>query len=287
MSINILVTGANGQLGKTLKDESSNLKGEYCFTFVSKAELDITNPKQIEVFLEEKEYDYCINCAAYTKVEQAEDSAKTAFKVNAEAVKYLGTIFKKTNTVLIHISTDYVFDGSKNSPYLETDDVNPINVYGKSKFLGEQHVQDILDNYFIIRASWLYSKYGHNFLKTIISKIKQNERLNVISSQTGTPTSCIDLSKFIFQLITTRNTSYGIYNFSANGETTWYDFALFIAKHFPEYNTSKIVPLNEFNTKAQRPSYSVLDNSKSQQILSNQSFWQKSADDVIADILNN
>ena len=164
---------------------------------------------------------------------------------------------------------------------METDRPNPINTYGRSKLQGEKYIQDILENYFIIRASWLYSKYGKNFLKTIIKKIKQDERLNIISSQTGTPTSCIDLSKFIFQIITTRNASYGIYNFSAKGNATWYDYALLIAKHFPEYNSSKIIPVKNFASKAARPSYSVLDNTKSQQIMPNQRSWQKSIDEVI------
>jgi len=287
MNINILITGADGQLGKTLKDSSLNLNDGYSLTFVAKAELNITNPKKIETFLNKKKYHYCINCAAYTNVDQAEETPEIAFKVNAEAVKYLAEACKKTKTVLIHISTDYVFDGNKQTPYTEEDVPNPINAYGKSKLLGEHYIQNIVDKYFIIRASWLYSKYGKNFLKTIVKKVKQDEKLKVISSQTGTPTSCEDLSKFIFQLIVSKNTSYGIYNFSAKGKTTWYEFALIIAKHFSEYDLSKIVPVKKFESKAKRPTYSVLDNSKSQQLIYNQKFWQKSVDKIVANILNN
>ncbi|HMC02328.1 MAG TPA: dTDP-4-dehydrorhamnose reductase [Flavobacteriaceae bacterium] len=287
MSIKVLITGANGQLGKTLKDESLNLNEEYCFTFVTKAELDITNQKEIEFFFSEEEYHYCINCAAYTNVDQAEESPKIAFKVNAEAVKNLAKTCKKTNTTLIHISTDYVFDGTKKSPYLETDNPNPINEYGKSKLKGEQYIQNNHDKYFIIRASWLYSKYGNNFLKTIIKKVKQGDKLNIISTQVGTPTSCNDLSRFIFQIIRTQNTEYGIYNFSAKGKTTWYDYALLISKHFPEYDPSWIVKIDRINSKTRRPLYSVLDNAKSQKTQPNQSNWQNSVNEVVVSILNN
>jgi dTDP-4-dehydrorhamnose reductase len=186
MKINVLVTGASGQLGKTLNEISSKYSDKIKFTFTSKLELDITNKNHIEAFFNKDNFDYCINCAAYTNVEQAETFPEIAFKVNAEAVKNLTLACKKTNTILIHISTDYVFDGTKSEPYSEEDETNPINEYGKSKLLGEQHIPQTLEKYFIIRTSWLYSVYENNFLKTIVDKIKHSEKLQITTSQQNT-----------------------------------------------------------------------------------------------------
>src|SRR5690606_37549958 len=161
--ISILVTGAQGQLGLTIQELYVG-NSAFDFTFTSKSELDITNKREIEIFFEQYKFDYCINCAAYTNVEQAEKTPDLAYKVNAEAVKSLAEVCKEYETTLIHISTDYVFDGEKEIPYTIKDLPNPINEYGKSKLLGEQYVQEILQNYFIVRTSWLYSKkYGKNF----------------------------------------------------------------------------------------------------------------------------
>ena len=168
MSTKVLVTGANGQLGSTIKELYSTNQDNIQFTFTTKAELDISNKNEIKKFFSKNNFDYCINCAAFTNVEQAEKTPEIAFKINAKAVKHLAKICKVTNTVLIHISTDYVFDGSKNEPYSELDIPNPINEYGKSKLLGEQYIQQILNSYFIIRTSWLYSKdFGYNFYRNL------------------------------------------------------------------------------------------------------------------------
>ena len=267
MSTKVLVTGANGQLGQTIQQMQGQNEDDRVFTFVSKSELDITNKDDVDVFFKQYTFDYCINCAAYTNVEQAEKTPEIAFKVNAEGVKYLAEGCLKNNTVLIHISTDYVFDGEKNEPYTEEDITNPINEYGKSKFLGEQYIQEVLSDYFIIRTSWLYSKeFGHNFCKTIINKIKDKQELRIIASQTGTPTNCVELSRFIFHLIETQQRNFGIYHFSALGEATWFDFALEITKHF---NYLSIDPITSFKTnqsKIKRPLNSVLNNRKSKLI---------------------
>jgi len=286
MNMNVLVTGANGQLGKTLKDVSLKYSDRINFTFTTKSELDITNKVNIEVFFSKSNFSHCINCAAYTNVEQAENTPQKAFKVNAIAVKHLAQVCKTTNTILIHISTDYVFDGTKNKPYTEEDHTNPINEYGRSKLLGEQYIKQTLDKYFIIRTSWLYSIYGKSFLKTIVSKIGKNEKLEITTSQKGTPTSCKDLSLFIIHLIITTQNKYGIYNFSAQGEATWYDFAIQISEHFPKYDASYISPVKEFISKAKRPKQSVLNNSKAARIYTHGNNWRDSVDEVVNNLVN-
>ncbi len=267
MRIKVLVTGSKGQLGQTIQQLFGFQDENMEFTYVSKKELDITDKNQVDSFLNQHKFNYCINCAAYTNVEQAEKTPEIAFKVNAEGVKHLAQGCLKNNTVLIHVSTDYVFDGKKKKPYTEDNVPNPINEYGKSKLLGEQNIQRILSNYFIIRTSWLYSKeVGHNFYKAIINKINNKQELRILTSQKGTPTNCEELSKFMVTLIKTQQCNFGIYHFSALGEATWYDFALEIAKHF-KYNTIyPIKPSEEPEQKTKRPLNSVLNNDKSKSI---------------------
>jgi len=284
MKTKILVTGANGQLGKTIKDlYSKDLNLNIKFT--SKSELEITNNEEVSSFFKDNKFDYCINCAAYTNVEEAESNAKAAFKVNADAVMNLAVACKANNVVLIHISTDYVFDGEKQTPYTEEDIPNPINEYGKSKLAGERYIQEIKPNYFIIRASWLYSRFGNNFLKSITGKIQNQERLTITTSQKGTPTSCDDLSEFILMLIKSKNSNFGIYHFSAQGETTWFDYALQICKHFRDYDCNKIEPVEIYNAKARRPKYSVLDCNKIMPIINEQIFWKKSVDKTVLQLI--
>ncbi|MGJ8591448.1 MAG: dTDP-4-dehydrorhamnose reductase [Aquaticitalea sp.] len=287
MSIKILVTGANGQLGKTLHDLYQKNNDNLDLHFVTKSELDISSREVLSDYFQNHAFDYCINCAAYTNVEQAEESIEDAFKTNAEAVGFLAESCNKSNTKLIHVSTDYVFDGTKDTPYLETDQTNPINAYGRSKLAGERLIQESLDQFFIIRTSWLYSKYPKNFVTTIASKIQEDANLSITTSQKGTPTSCVELSKFIYFLIKTENKNFGIYHFSAKGEATWYDFALKIADHFPNYDKSKIIATDSFKSKAERPNYSVMSNDKTQKIYKVQNNWKSDADNVLNDVLEN
>ncbi len=255
----ILVTGANGQLGKTFQELYENNKSNFSFVFASKSQLDITDKSSINAIFDEHQLDYCINCAAYTNVEQAEKTPKIAFSINAEGVKNLAEICKKKNVVLIHISTDYVFDGNKKEPYIETDDTNPINEYGKSKLVGENYISNILTKYFIIRTSWLYSKkYGKNFYKTIVTKSKTENTLSVISSQKGCPTETVNLSQFIYKLIEENNKKYGIYHFSDGVEMTWYDFARQILIENGLFGKIKLKKADNYTTFAKRPAYSVL-----------------------------
>ncbi len=280
--VKALVTGAKGQLGQTIQQLFGLQEGSVVFTYVSKKELDITNKKQVNSFFNQHKFDYCINCAAYTNVEEAEKTPEMAFKVNAEGVKYLAESCLKNETTLIHISTDYVFDGEKSEPYTEEDVPNPINEYGKSKLLGEQYIQEILSDYFIFRTSWLYSKeFGHNFYKTIVNKINEKQELRIITSQKGTPTNCVELSKIMFFLIETQQSNFGVYHFSALGEATWYDFALEIAKHF---NYRSIYPTTSIKTnqsKAKRPLNSVLNNHKIQLIYPFIKHWRDTLNETL------
>ena len=287
MSVKILVTGANGQLGKTIKELVDKNDENHSFVFLTKSDLDISNRRAINQYFKTNQFDYCINCAAYTNVEQAEESIKDAFKINSEAVGHLSESCKKSNTILIHISTDYVFDGEKNIPYTELDATNPINQYGKSKLEGEKRVQETIKEHFIIRTSWLYSKYPKNFVTTIVSKVQENADLTITTSQKGTPTSCVELSKFIFWLIKSKNKDFGIYHYSTKGVATWFDFALKIADHFKTYDKNKINQTKEFKSKAKRPNYSVMNNSKVQNIYKGQNDWKTDVDSVVVAILAN
>lgn len=281
MRTKVLVTGANGQLGKTIRDLSMHYKN-LDFTFVEKKDLDITIATDITKYLTNN-YNFCINCAAYTNVEKAEQEPELAIKINAQAVNKLAQECKIYNTTLIHISTDYVFDGNQIKPYKEEDKTNPINLYGKSKLLGENYIKEELENHFIIRTSWLYSKYESNFLKTISKKLKENQDLSIITSQKGTPTSCLDLSTFILYLINKKIKDYGVYHFSAQGETTWYDFALVIAKQL-NYSSNMIKPIESFKSNAKRPLYSVLDNTKSKTIFNKIPLWKNSVKQTLINL---
>ncbi len=255
----ILVTGANGQLGQSLYQYIPPESHEFVLT--NKNQLDITKPEQIQAFFDNNHFDYCLNLAAYTNVEKAESEPEDAFLINAKAPSSLARICSKNKCTLIHISTDYVFDGKRKMPYLETDLPNPINIYGKSKWEGEKNIVEQADHYYIIRTSWLYSNKGNNFYNTILRLSKEKKELKIVSDQTGTPTLTYDLIDFIFWLMQ-KKPEYGIYHFSNEGETSWYDFA----KKIVELHglPVEVLPVfsNEFHTKAKRPTYSVLSKSK-------------------------
>lgn len=221
----VLVTGANGQLGQCLQKIAPSYK-ELNVIFKSSKELDITDILGIEDAFVKGNFNYCINCAAYTNVEQAEKTPDIAYKVNAEGVKNLANVCKSYNTTLIHISTDYVFDGEKDEPYTVKDVPNPINEYGKSKLLGEKHIQEIMDNYCIIRTSWLYSEFGKNFYTTILKKAKTDDILKVSNTQLGYPTNAMNLGEFIIGEIKLNEFKYRVYHFTDKIEMTWYQFAV-------------------------------------------------------------
>lgn len=257
----ILVTGANGQLGQCLQKHSKKYPN-FIFLFCSSKELDITSKVDLEVYFQNHEIDYCINAAAYTNVEQAENEKEKAFLVNAEGAENIAAICKANNAILIHISTDYVFNGKANEPYKETDEVEPINVYGASKLKGEEGITSILNEHFIFRTSWLYSEFGHNFYNTIQRKADEKAELNITTSQLGTPTNANDLAEYILDIINSGSTDYGIYHFSNEGEATWYDFAEEILDYSEKRDRVILNKTGFFKTLAERPEYSVLSKEK-------------------------
>lgn len=256
-----LVTGANGQLGCCIK-EASKTYPDVDLTFVDRRTLDITNSHSVNMFFEENNFDFCINAAAYTNVEKAESDKEQAFLVNAEGVKNLSIACKTHNVTLLHMSTDYVFDGNKQTPYLETDRVNPINVYGASKLKGEEYIKEICDKYFIIRTSWLYSHFGHNFLNSILRFSKEKDTITITTEQTGSPTNANDLAVVLLQIIDTDLKEYGIYHFSNDGEATWFDFAKAIIELSRLSNKVIVVKTDYYPTFAKRPTYSILNSDK-------------------------
>lgn len=276
----VAVLGLNGQLGQTLKylvgDSNTG------FSFYTKEQLDITNKASIEQILNQNKFDFCINCAAYTNVELAESDHENAFLVNATGVEYLAEVCKAQQIKLIHISTDYVFDGTKAEPYKTSDITNPLNFYGRSKLKGEQNIQEILKEHYIIRTSWLYSIYGKNFMKTIINKISEDKLLTITTEETGTPTSCLDLARFILHVVTSEDVPYGTYHFSAKGSTTWFGFAKAIAQFYDTTKIDLITDVQSFKTIAKRPKHSVLDISKTEKVYSkSMSTWQDSLRETV------
>ena len=259
--INLLVTGSSGQLGQCLRQLLLSATDISCY-FAAREDLDITNSDELQRFFSDHNFDYCINTAAYTNVEKAESEQKEAFLINAEGAYSLAKACKKHNVVLLHISTDYVFDGMAKTPYQEQDPTNPLNVYGASKLKGEQHIVDTWNKHFIIRTSWLYSQYGQNFLNSMLQFAKQKKALTITTQQKGTPTNANDLAQMLVTIIKTGNARYGVYHFSNQGEATWYDFAKAIFKATGEIDTVNLAKTEHYATFAKRPSYSVLNCNK-------------------------
>lgn len=272
----VLVTGANGQLGQCIQKIQTQ-HTDINFHFKTSKDLDITDVKAVNNYFSNHKIEYCVNCAAYTNVELAESEEELAFLVNAEAAKHLAEICAQHNTTLIHISTDYVFDGNKTTAYVETDATNPISIYGASKLKGEENIQNVFEKYFIIRTSWLYAEFGKNFYKTMVQKAKEKANLTITTEQTGTPTNANDLAELIVKIINTDNTDYGIYHFSNEGAATWYDFTKEIIQNMQlaEADQPSLKPIDSYKTKAARPKNSVLDKTKVRSIIKTIS-WQES-----------
>lgn len=277
----VLVTGASGQLGKCLQ-ELAEQENSIDWLFLDSSEIDITSEEDLDQCFKSKSIDYCINCAAYTNVEKAESEKEKAFQVNAEAVKSLASTCKRNGSVLIHISTDYVFDGRAVMPYSEEDHPQPVNVYGASKLKGEECIQKILHEYFIIRTSWLYSEFGHNFYKTVLRKTLEGASLGITTAQTGTPTNAHHLAKFILKIVLEKSKRYGLYNFSNSGETTWFGFSYEILEKSGNLEKVTLKKDNSYKTEAPRPAYSVLDKSK---LLKNFQIMPVSWQDALQELL--
>lgn len=254
----IIITGATGMLGITIKDSLSNHE-LYAF---SSTDLDVTCTHKFHEKVAFIRPDYIINCAAYTAVDKAESEPENAFKINAIAVEKMAQIAKQYDATFIHFSTDYVFDGNATTPYLTDQQTNPVNVYGASKLAGEKAISQVNGKHYIFRISWLYAPHGKNFFKWVATT--DLEELNVVNTQTGSPTSALDVADSVKHVIDNDPKSYGLYHFTNQGAMTWFDFAVIINDKLEL--GKKITPVAEFKTAAKRPSYSVMDGEKTQQV---------------------
>lgn len=259
----IVVTGANGQLGNELKAIAPQF-GEYRFLFVTKEELAIEDIDAVKKYFSTNTPAYCINCAAYTAVDKAETEKNKAFLINAEAVGNLATACKQHDVQLIHISTDYVFDGTAKQPYKETDDTCPINTYGKSKLKGEELALLNDPSTIIIRTSWVYSSFKSNFVRTMLRLMKEKDSINVVNDQYGSPTYAADIATAIMKIISSGKSREmpGIYNYTNAGITNWYEFALAIKELSGSNCIVNPVTTAQYPTAAKRPLYSALDTKK-------------------------
>ncbi len=286
---NILVTGAYGQLGNEVRILSANYP-EYNFLFTDVDSLDITDKNELIDFVTGNDIRYIINCAAYTAVDKAEDDAELCEKINATAVKNLGLAAAEAGTGIIHVSTDYVFDGTSCRPYTEDMPTKPCSVYGKTKLKGEKNLLKACPNAIIIRTAWLYSPFGNNFVKTMIKLGSERESLNVIFDQVGTPTYALDLADAILkamdQTIDTDHEKGGVYHFSNEGVCSWYDFTIKIHE-IAGIKTCKVNPIEtkDYPTKAARPHYSVLNKSKIKQTFNiSIPHWEESLKNCIKEL---
>lgn len=291
--MNMHVTGAKGQLGQELVDRAA----AFGFTIhATDMELDITNRNAVEAFEKDHQIGILVNAAAYTQVDRAETEQDLAYAVNRDGPANLAEICSKLAIPLIHISTDYVFDGKKGSPYIETDPVAPLGVYGKSKEEGECAIRSRLNHHIIIRTAWLYGFYGYNFVKTIIRLGKEKDSLRVVSDQYGSPTCAEDLANAILTVASTIKTHFntihwGTYHYCGRGITTWHGFAEKIleeAKKYTQIRATFVEPIttSEYPTPAKRPAYSALNCDKIQKYFGIQPiFWQESVSKTIKRIL--
>lgn len=275
----ILVTGAAGQLGSEIKILSKKIPSSN-FLFTTRKELAIEDSKSIESFFERHQVNYCINCAAYTAVDKAESEKEKAFAINADAVGVLAEICLKHHTKFIHISTDYVYDGSSGIPLKEDGKLAPVNVYGLSKLKGEELALKNNSSTLIIRTSWVYSSFGNNFVKTMLRLFNEKDEINVVNDQAGSPTYAADIADVIMKVINKveeGSSINGILNYCNSGVTNWYEFAEEIKTLANGNCKINPIPTSSYKTAARRPAYSVLDTSKIQELLHlNIPYWKKS-----------
>jgi len=285
----ILVIGANGQLGKSVQKIVSSAKQNNEFVFVGRGELDLSQEESIASYLNNNKFDIIINCAAYTAVDKAEEEQELANQVNYLAVKQLAEIANKQQAKLIHISTDYVFSGKTDKPYIETDKTNPINIYGKTKLAGEKAIQAIMPtNAIIIRASWVYSEYGNNFVDTMLRLGKERGELSVVNDQIGSPTYATDLAKIILKIINNKNyqakdQATEIYHYSNKGKISWYEFAKEIFELADIHCAVKPITTKQYPTPAKRPKNTLMNKAKIAKTFSvGISNWKESLNTCIA-----
>lgn len=284
--MNILITGCNGQLGNEMQ-LLEKVHPEHNYFNTDVAELDITDQQAVEAFVNEHDIDGIVNCAAYTAVDKAEDNEELCNKLNAEAPAYLAHAVGQRGGWMVQISTDYVFDGTNHTPYMEDENTCPNSVYGKTKLVGELNVQKLCGRSVIIRTAWLYSTFGNNFVKTMIRLGKEKAELGVIFDQIGTPTYAHDLAVAIFAVIE-KGVQPGIYHFSNEGVISWYDFTKAIHR-IAGITTCHVKPLHtaEYPTPAARPHYSVLDKTKIKQTYGIEvPYWEESLEVCVLKLLN-
>lgn len=262
----------------------ASLYPEYHFLFVSREQLSITDEASVEDFFSQNNISYCFNCAAYTAVDKAETEKDTAFESNGTAVGNLAAVCKKYNALLIHISTDYVFNGNATKPYIEINETDPVNTYGASKLLGENEAVKTNPSTIIIRTSWVYSSFGKNFVKTMLRLMSEKESISVVNDQVGCPTYANDLADAIMKIITANeHPKAGIYNYSNRGVISWYEFALAIKEISASSCMVNPVSSAQYPTPAKRPNYSVLDTTKIQQVFNIEiPFWKDSLEKCIS-----
>ncbi len=264
----VLVTGANGQLGQCLQQAHKKYAKDVKFIFCDSEQLNITNQKQCDEVFDKYKPNYCINTAAYTAVDKAEGDADNAHIINVLGSENLALASKKFNCTLLHISTDFVFDGNKNNPYLESDIPNPLGIYGKTKLESELVIQKIWNQHIIVRTAWVYSPFGNNFMKTMLRLAEQRDEISVVNDQIGTPTNALDLAEALLKIILThyecqeKSKLYGVFHFTNEGDCSWYEFAFEIFKIHQKKIKVNPIPTTAYPTPAKRPAYSVLDKNK-------------------------
>ncbi|QMI83183.1 dTDP-4-dehydrorhamnose reductase [Flavobacterium sp. xlx-214] len=280
----ILITGRYGQLGSELHDLQANYP-QYQIVFVDREEMDLSNADQIIEVLDKEQPNVIVSAGAYTAVDKAESDQQLCDAINHLAVKTIGDWAAKNKVKVVHISTDYVFDGNSETPLKETDTPDPINVYGLTKLKGEEALQTSGAVYVIIRTAWVYSTYGANFVKTMMRLMNEREELGVVADQIGTPTYARDLAQAIMDVISAQNFVQGIYHYSNEGKISWYDFAVAI-KEINGYTTKmNAIASDAFPTPAKRPNFSLLDKTKIKDTYSVQvPNWRTSLEEMIAKI---
>jgi len=279
----ILVTGASGQLGRSIKSLVKKQKNSDSFVFVTRNQLDLSSFINIQNFFEKHTFDLIINCAAYTAVDKAESYKKETDMINHIAVRQIAEIARSNNTKLIHISTDYVYDGLKNNPYSESDATSPLNIYGKTKLDGENAILSIMrSNAIIIRTSWVYSEYRNNFVATILKLAQKNSNLNIISDQVSTPTYAGDLGQVILNIIKSNKFNElkmvsEIYHYSNEGGCSWYDFAKEVVNISGDKCSISPINTEDYPTVAERPRYTIMSKEKiSKEFDLKIAFWKDS-----------
>ena len=283
----ILVTGANGQLGQCLQKISSQFE-EFEFIFTDSETLDITNKEEVNDFFWQNAPDFCINAAAYTAVDLAETDIEKAFLVNADGTENLAEACAENNAQFIHVSTDYVFDGENNLAYTEEDFTNPLGVYGASKLAGDELALEVNPCSVILRTSWVYSEFGKNFVKTMLSLFANKDELNIVADQFGQPTNANDLAEAIMKIIKSEKITPGIFNFSNLGRISWFDFAEKIAELSEAKIKLNAIETSQYPTPAKRPKNSVLDLDKiSKTYAVPLKPWEESLEDCVQILQNN